>query len=256
MSSPSKKLPAFQFYPGDWRKDPGIQSLTYHDRGIWFEILCLMHECNRRGELLVNAKPMQVDALARLLGVDVPTLTATIDTLLETGVASRDTSSGSLISRRMVRDEKLRQIRTTCGTTGGRPVLVNQNLTSRTNLVNQNLTSHPKIPTMGVNQNLTPSSSVSSSVSKDQEEGKGSGGQACEKSARLNLSKLTDLEFVDFLKGQPAYVGIDVAREISKMHVWANVNRRTVTRKFTMNWLNKIDKPLQAGGAVDHSKGF
>ena len=251
MSSTSKKLPAFQFYPGDWRKDPGVQSLTYHDRGIWFEILCLMHECERRGELLLNGKPMQADALARLLGVDVPTLTATIDTLLETGVASRDPSSGSLISRRMVRDEKLRQIRATSGTMGGNPVLVKQIPTSRI-----------KIPTMWVNQIPTPSSSVStsssvsSSVSKDQEEGKGSGGQACEKSARLNLSKLTDLEFVDFLKGQPAYGGIDVTREISKMHVWANVNRRTVTRKFTMNWLNKIDKPLQAGGAVDHSKGF
>lgn len=255
MSSTSKKLPAFQFYPGDWRKDPGIQSLTYHDRGIWFEILCLMHECERRGELLLNGKPMQADALARLLGVDVPTLTATIDTLLETGVASRDTSSGSLISRRMVRDENFRQMRATCGMMGGRPDLVNQTPTYRP--TKRQPTCQPnanQIPTPS--SSVSTSSSVSSSVSKDQEEGKGSGGQACEKSARLNFSKLTDLEFVDFLKGQPAYGGIDVTREISKMHVWANVNRRTVTRKFTMNWLNKIDKPLQAGGAVDHSKGF
>ena len=253
MSSTSKKLPAFQFYPGDWRKDPGIQSLTYHDRGIWLEILCLMHECSSRGELLLNDKPMKNDALARLLGVDVPTLTATIDTLLETGVASRDTSSGSLISRRMVRDENFRQMRATCGMMGGRPDLVNQTPTYRPTYrpTKRQPTCQPN-----ANQIPTPSSSVSSSVSKDQEEGKGSGGQACEKSARLNLSKLTDLEFVDFLKGQPAYGGIDVTREISKMHVWANVNRRTVTRKFTMNWLNKIDKPLQAGGAVDHSKGF
>ena len=32
------KIPAFQFYPADWRKDPGVQSLSYNDRGIWIEI--------------------------------------------------------------------------------------------------------------------------------------------------------------------------------------------------------------------------
>lgn len=48
------KLPAFQFYPGDWRKDPGVQSLSFHDRGVWHEMLCLMHESEERGKLTLN----------------------------------------------------------------------------------------------------------------------------------------------------------------------------------------------------------
>ena len=49
-----KKLPAMQFYPGDWRKDIGVQSLSFHDRGVWFEMLMLMHGSERRGVLVLN----------------------------------------------------------------------------------------------------------------------------------------------------------------------------------------------------------
>jgi hypothetical protein len=38
------KLPALQWYPADWRKDPGVQALSLHDRMVWFEMLMLMHE--------------------------------------------------------------------------------------------------------------------------------------------------------------------------------------------------------------------
>ena len=125
------KLPAFQFYPGDWRKDPGVQSLSYHDRGVWFEILLLMHESDERGKLNLNGKPMPVDALARLLGLDNQNLTTTLTCLLEFGVASRCEETGSLVCRRMLRDEKLRNIRKECGKLGGNPNLVKQKRTTR-----------------------------------------------------------------------------------------------------------------------------
>lgn len=46
------KMPAFQFYPADWRKDPGIQALDRHDRSVWFDMLCIMHESDERGSTL------------------------------------------------------------------------------------------------------------------------------------------------------------------------------------------------------------
>lgn len=141
------KLPAFQFYPGDWRKDPGVQSLSFHDRGVWFEIICLMHESERRGVLTLNGKAMPEEALARLLGLDNQILTTTLTTLLTFGVASREAGTGALMSRRMVRDEQIRKIRKECGSKGGNPNLVNQ------------------IPTTQDNQIPTPSSSSSSSPS-------------------------------------------------------------------------------------------
>jgi hypothetical protein len=141
------KLPALQFYPADWRKDPGVQALNYFDRGVWFEILCFMHESEQRGRLLLAGRPLPDDALARLLGLDKQALKSTLSRLIEYGVASRD-AEGVLVNRRMVRDEEIRQIRVEAGKKGGNPALLNQN------------------PTTQVNQNSTPSSSSSSSPSK------------------------------------------------------------------------------------------
>ncbi|GAA3973832.1 hypothetical protein [Hymenobacter antarcticus] len=38
------KLPAIQFYPGDWHKDQGVQALDLAQRGAWFELLLMMHD--------------------------------------------------------------------------------------------------------------------------------------------------------------------------------------------------------------------
>jgi len=140
------KLPSFQMYPGDWRKDPGVQALSFHDRGVWFEIMLLMHESERRGVLLLNGKKMPTEALGRLLGLDNQILTTTLTTILEYGVASIEEDTGALMCRRMVRDENLRQVRRTAGSKGGNPALVKQK------------------PTTQVKQNPTPSSSSSASA--------------------------------------------------------------------------------------------
>jgi uncharacterized protein YdaU (DUF1376 family) len=143
------KMPAFQFYPADWRKSPDIQAMSYFDRGVWFEILCLMHESDERGRLLLSGKPMNNEALARILGLSKSRLSKTLDTILDFGVAFRD-DSGALCNRRMMRDERLRQVRTEAGKQGGNPNLVNQK----------------------VKQKPTPSSSSSSSssITKNEED--------------------------------------------------------------------------------------
>jgi hypothetical protein len=140
------KLPAMQFYVGDWRKDPGVQALNFHDRGVWFEMLCIMHESEERGKLMLNGSIMPDDALARLLGLDKQILTTTLTTLLTYGVCSRCDDTGAIVCRRMIRDENLRKIRAECGKQGGNPNLVNQKSTTM------------------VNQKSTPSSSSSIST--------------------------------------------------------------------------------------------
>jgi len=116
----NKKLPAIQFYPGDWRKDPGVQALDYEHRGVWFEILLLMHESDQRGKLLLNGNPMPDEALARLLGLDLQKLKKIKSTLLDYGVASIDKASGALICRRMVNDEQIRRKRAEGGKKGAK----------------------------------------------------------------------------------------------------------------------------------------
>src|SRR5690349_19810080 len=108
------KIPAFQFYPADWRKDLGIMALSFHERGVWFELLCLMHESENRGRLMLNGKPLSDDTIARLLGLDRQSFVKTLRKLMETGVASRG-EQGELMNRRMVRDEELRRVRQEAG---------------------------------------------------------------------------------------------------------------------------------------------
>lgn len=152
------KLPALQFYPGDWRKDIGVQSLTFHDRGVWFEILMLMHESERRGVLVLNGHPMPIESLGRLLGLDNQTLNQTITNLLTYGVASSEPNGGALMCRRMVRDEEIRKVRTEVGKLGGNPALLNQTFNQTT--------------TTTVKQRPTPSSSSSSSITSSTAEPK------------------------------------------------------------------------------------
>lgn len=127
------KLPYIPWYIGDWRKDPGVQALTFHDRGIWFEILCLMYESQDRGKLLLNGQPMPDDALARLLGLDKQVLSASLTKILDYGVASRCESTGALMNRRMVKDEELRKVRQESGRLGGNPVLVKYKVNQKSN---------------------------------------------------------------------------------------------------------------------------
>lgn len=143
------KMPAMQFYPADWRKDLAVQSLDYHDRGVWFEMLCLMHESSERGVLLLNGAPMPEEVLARVLHLDNQTFNQTLATLLTYGVAKRRGSDNAIFSKRMVDDEKLCQIRREAGKLGGNPDLVKQKRTTPDK------------------QNTTPSSSTSSSSSEN-----------------------------------------------------------------------------------------
>lgn len=129
------KLPAIQWYPGDWKKDPGIQALDYHHRGVWWEIIQMMHESERRGVLLLNGKAMPDEALAHALGLPVDLLKQNLTTLLTYGVTSREPATGALVCRRMVRDENLRKIRKNCGKLGGNPNLVNQKSTTQDNQI-------------------------------------------------------------------------------------------------------------------------
>lgn len=147
------KRPSLQFYPGDWRKDPAVQSLDYFDRGVWIELLCIMHESSERGVLLLNGTPMPVEALQNLLGLDNQTTTKTLATLQARGVAKVRQSDGAIYSKRMVEDEQLSEIRRNAGSKGGNPSLLKQN---------------PSKPEANDNQiskqNPTPSSSSSSSI--------------------------------------------------------------------------------------------
>ena len=112
------KLPAFQFYPGDWLKDPNLRRCTPAARGVWVDMLCLMFECDPRGVLATGGKPWGDDEIASVISGQTAEVLSCIQELLTKEVASRN-GAGAIFSRRMVRDEQIRRERAKAGAKGG-----------------------------------------------------------------------------------------------------------------------------------------
>lgn len=68
---------------------------------------------------------------------------------------------------------------------------------------------------------------------------------------------LSDTEFLRSLETNPAYSGIDLIRELSKMDGWLLTRPgRKKTRRFIINWLNKVEKPIEDGRQKRVSQPF
>lgn len=111
------KRPAFQFYPSDWRNDPGLRLCSAGARGLWIDMLCLMHEGEPYGHLTVLGRAMSPEALAKLVGESASAVKRWVEELRENEVFS-ETGDGVIFSRRMVRDEGIRDARATGGAAG------------------------------------------------------------------------------------------------------------------------------------------
>lgn len=112
-----KKRPAFQFYPGDWRKDVELRACSLAARGLWIDLMCVMHECDPYGHLALNGAPMTPAKIAGQIGVTPQQVKKLLDELIENGVA-RKTDNGTIYSKRMVDDERVRNARAAGGKAG------------------------------------------------------------------------------------------------------------------------------------------
>lgn len=151
------KRPAFQFYPGDWQRDSALRSCSIPARGLWVEMMCVMHQSEPYGYLLVNGRPVDDLQLARMVGASPKEISAWRQELERAGVYSVDDKG--IFSRRMVRDERIRAVRIAAGRLGGNPDLLNQKVNQPDNHAHKQTS----------NQSPTPSSSSSSSTSKTKE---------------------------------------------------------------------------------------
>lgn len=122
------KRPAFQFYPDKWQSDKALRTCSIGARGLWMEICCVMHTCAPYGHLTDAKGRATADKdAAQLCGVGLAAYRKLFAELDDKGVPSR-TPAGIIFSRRMVRDERLREVRAEGGilgaehgSKGGRP---------------------------------------------------------------------------------------------------------------------------------------
>ncbi|WP_417834733.1 hypothetical protein [Thalassospira xiamenensis] len=114
--------PFMQFYPSDWRADPSLRVCSIAARGLWLEMLCVMHEADPRGYLTIKGQPVTDAQLSALTAVPTDEITKLIGELETAGVFSRD-GNRRIYSRRILRDEKKSKTARKNGKKGGNPKL-------------------------------------------------------------------------------------------------------------------------------------
>lgn len=113
------RLPFLKFYPNDWLAEPTVRVCSVAARGLWIDMLSLMHLSPRRGYLLAaTGSPISPEHLARLTGCSADEVTRLLAELSSSGTCSC-TDDGTIYSRRMVRDEGKREKCSEAGQRGG-----------------------------------------------------------------------------------------------------------------------------------------
>lgn len=110
--------PWMKFYPQDWRADERLRMCSLSARGLWLEIMCIMHKSEKYGFLLIAGKAPTDTQLAFQVGT-TPEQVSQLLAELRTAAVYSATSSGVIYSRRMVRDEKKSKINAKNGKKGG-----------------------------------------------------------------------------------------------------------------------------------------
>jgi len=98
--------PWMKFYPTDWRGDQGLRAVSLAARGLWIEMLMIMHECNPYGYLVQGTRPVSTDVLSRMVGASPLEIEPLLAELETAGVFNRTERSGVIYSRRMTKDRQ------------------------------------------------------------------------------------------------------------------------------------------------------
>ena len=114
--------PWLKFFTSDWRADPRLKMCSPAARGMWIEMICLMHEATPYGHLLIHGQHPNEAQLASLTGIHAAELPDLVAELERNGVFSR-TKEGVIYSRKLVRMASKSAIARKNGKRGGNPSL-------------------------------------------------------------------------------------------------------------------------------------
>jgi hypothetical protein len=130
MNQNESKLPYIHFYCADWQTDAKLQSCSLAARGLWTEILFLMHDSEIYGHLVHNGEPMSAELLSRLIRTNQTEVEILINELEKARVFSRDENE-IIFSRRLLRDQNKRKTNRSNGAKGGNPSLKKRRKTTQ-----------------------------------------------------------------------------------------------------------------------------
>ena len=87
----------------EWRVNVALRACSVAARGLWLDMVCIMHESTPYGYLTINGSPMRAHQLARAVGGSEKLVIRLLAELAAVGVFNRS-PGGWIFSREMVWD--------------------------------------------------------------------------------------------------------------------------------------------------------
>ncbi len=103
----ASKMPAFQFYPADWLKDPDLQMCSFQTKGIWIDMLCAMWEHDPRG--MLSGTPAEFCRLIGCTKTQFDTFLHDMQVRPFADCLTNGHGEVTIVNRRMLRDENARR---------------------------------------------------------------------------------------------------------------------------------------------------
>lgn len=104
----------------DWENDKALHLCSLSARGLWKDMLCIMHESSPRGFLKVDDEPVTMEELASLVRAPLSDVEIAFAELEKRKVFSKNKDEIPYC-RRMTREEKKAKVARQNGSKGGRP---------------------------------------------------------------------------------------------------------------------------------------
>lgn len=254
-----KRFPYIKWYARDWRGDGALRMCSFAARGLWADILSIIHdEGAPYGQLRINGAVPRSDQLARMTGGSAREIDRLFAELETAGVFSR-TDDGVIYSRRMVRDKAKYDADRDNGKGGGNPNLRNQDKASDKRGVNpqdkaqsQSPEPLPKKNNKSESRESAPQAAAPPSVPETTIAKPPKPARGTRWSSEMGVSEdwLVDAEMSRTEHALPA---IDLRLEAAKFkNYWASKSGGSATKvdwKLTwMNWALKAEEPRKTNG--------
>lgn len=225
------KMPWFPFYPSDFLGAEKVQLMTNEQVGMYIKLLCYQWM-----EGSIPEKSSSAIAVLRL-GHGTTSEMTDFQNVLESCFVKHPSEKGRLINKRLdairCEQEAISLKKQAAGRAGGY--------------------AKARLAVLGFCQDSATSKSLAKPGYSNPNSNTNSKRREEEESAqpRKRSASMSDAEFLESLKTNPAYQHIDITEQLSKMDAWLLVHPgRQKTRKFIVGWLNKIEKPLPINGTA------
>lgn len=225
-------LPYFPFYPSDWLSSPRIICSTLVQQGAYIRLLSV---CWLSGDCSL---PNDSRKLSMLSGLQEQELEFVYQMF-----TPHPRKEGHLTNDRLLKEwERAHWISEKRSQAGKKSGKVRRTYVQHMHKQNMNKN--------GTCVDKSESDSESDINTKKEE-------VARQVSKKPTKPTLTDDEWLGEIKNNPAYAHIDFSVQIGKMEAWLSLpqnKHRIKSRKFILNWLNRVEKPVQQN--VEPSKSY